>query len=126
MDNYNKIRLLIADDHDMVRFSLNLYFSTWEDIEVVGEAADGWEAVKQFQNLKPDVVLMDLIMPVMDGVTATKTIVQASPTARILVLTSGTDPDQWNAAKQAGAANCVLKTIQGDELAAAVRKTYYS
>lgn len=120
----HSIRLLIADDHDLVRFSLRVYFSTWEDIKVVGEAENGQLAVAQFQILKPDVVLMDLNMPVMDGVGATRAIVQQFPPALILILTSGMEPNQQIAAQQAGAVGCISKFVPGGDIVNAVRKVY--
>src|SRR4030042_191639 len=82
------IRVLITDDHDIVRKGLTVLLATERDIKVVGEAKDGLEAVEKAGSLKPDVVLMDLVMPQMDGIEATRRITGAHPKVRILVLTS--------------------------------------
>lgn len=112
----NVIRLLITDDHEGVRKSLRVVMSTYDDIEVIGEAANGQEAVILCKQIRPDLVLMDLVMPVMDGVTATKLIRQCCPETRVLVLTSGTDPDLITAALKAGAQGCLQKYISSDVL----------
>ena len=110
------MRLLIADDHAIVRSSLRVVISTYEDIAVIGEAANGQEAVALCAQMHPDLVLMDLIMPIMDGVTATRLIRQSCPDTRVLVLTSGTEPDLIADALQAGAQGCLQKCISSEVL----------
>jgi two-component system, NarL family, response regulator LiaR len=116
----NVIRLVIADDHDAVRHSLRMVMETYDDIEVVGEAANGKEAVDLCEQLRPDLVLMDLKMPVMDGVTATKLIRQRFPQTRVLVLTSGIDTDMISAALVAGAQGYLEKHVNIDVLTRAM------
>jgi NarL family two-component system response regulator LiaR len=116
----NVIRLLITDDHPGVRNSLRVVMSTYDDIEVIGEATNGQEAVALCEQIHPDLVLMDLVMPVMDGVTATKLIRQCCPETRVLVLTSGTDPDLISAALRAGAQGYLQKYVSSDVLTSAM------
>jgi len=116
----NVIRLLITDDHGGVRNSLRVVMSTYDDIEVIGEAANGQEAVALCEQIHPDLVLMDLVMPIMDGVTATKLIRQCCPETRVLVLTSGTDPDLITAALGAGAKGYLQKYVSSDVLTRAL------
>ncbi len=99
----DKICILIADDHLIVRKGIASLLSTEDDIDVVGEAADGAEAVAQAQALKPDVVLMDLVMPEMDGIEATRQITTRLPGTRVVVLTSFAADDKVFPAIQAGA-----------------------
>jgi len=119
-----KIRVLIADDHAVVRQGLRTFLQLQEDIEVVGEAADGAEAVRLAGELVPDVVVMDLVMPVKDGIEATREIKTLSPTTRVLVLTSFADDDKVLAAVKAGAAGYLLKDVQPAELGDAIRTIY--
>jgi two-component system, NarL family, response regulator LiaR len=114
------IRLVIADDHEAVRHSLHMVMDIYDDIEVIGEAANGKEAVDLCARLQPDLVLMDLLMPVMDGVTATKLIRERFPNIRVLVLTSGIDPDMISAAMVAGAHSYLEKHVNIDALAKAM------
>jgi DNA-binding NarL/FixJ family response regulator len=110
------IRLLLVDDNPMIRLSLSLYISTCDGIEVVGEGSDGFEAIALAEDLQPDVILMDLVMPNMDGVQATTYISHHFPHICVLVLTSGTDYSQIKAAQAAGAVGYLLKTVQGEEI----------
>jgi two-component system, NarL family, response regulator LiaR len=112
----NVIRLLITDDHAVVRDSLRVVMSTYDDIEVIGEAANGQEAVELCEQIHPDLVLMDLVMPIMDGVTATKLIRQCCPETRVLVLTSGTDPDLITDALSAGAKGYLQKYVSSEAI----------
>jgi NarL family two-component system response regulator LiaR len=116
------ISVLIADDHPFVRHGLRTYLDTLEDVEVVAEAADGREAAALAAELLPDVVLMDLVMPELDGVEATREIRAASPSTRVIVLTSFDDDEKVFPAIKAGAAGYLLKDVRPGELAAAVRK----
>lgn len=114
------IRLLIADDHVIVREGLRM-FLTEEDIEVVGEAANGVEAVALAAALKPDVVLMDLVMPELDGIQATQRIREVSPDTRILILTSFADDRNVHEAIRAGALGYLLKDVLKPELLRAIQ-----
>ncbi|MCK1998176.1 two component transcriptional regulator, LuxR family [Paenisporosarcina quisquiliarum] len=116
------IRVLIADDHHVVRRGLMFFLKTQKDMDIVGEATNGKEAVQLTANLKPDVILMDLVMPVMDGIEATKRIKATDPEIQILMLTSFSDRDHVIPALKAGAAGYQLKDIEPDDLADAIRK----
>jgi len=116
------ISVLIADDHPFVRHGLRTYLETLDDMEVVGEASDGMEAVELAGQVLPDVVLMDLVMPELDGVEATRQIREASPSTRVIVLTSFDADEQVFPAIKAGAAGYLLKDVRPAELAEAVRK----
>lgn len=116
------IRMILVDDHNMVRMGLKAYLSTLPDIQVVGEAGTGEEAVRLAAELSPDVVLMDLLMPGMDGVEATRQIKQISPHTQVIVLTSYHEDEHIFPAIRAGALSYVLKDIDPDELADAIRR----
>ena len=118
------IRVLIADDHAVVREGLRSFFELQEDMEVVGEAADGAEAVALAGELHPDVVLMDLVMPNLNGVEAMRQLREHSLTTRVIVLTSFLDEDQVLPAIRAGAAGYLLKNVEPQELARAVRAAH--
>lgn len=118
------IRVLIADDHGMVRKGLITYMRSQADIEVVGEARDGKEAVALCEQLKPDVVLMDLIMPELGGVAATRLIHKSWPGIRVVALTSFQEKELVQDALQAGAMSYLLKNITGDDLAEAIRAAH--
>ena len=113
------IRVLIADDHPVVRGGLTTFLQTVDGIEVVGEAADGAEAVRLAEELKPDIVLMDLAMPNVDGIEATR---QLAGVAKVIALTSFATDDKIFPAIRAGAAGYLLKESGPDELADAIRK----
>jgi DNA-binding NarL/FixJ family response regulator len=115
------IRILIADDHGVVREGLRTYLELQEGLEVVGEAGDGEEAVREAERLAPDVILMDLVMPKLDGVGAMRELRARLPRSRVIVLTSFADDDRLLPAVQAGAAGYLLKNVQPAELARAVR-----
>jgi two-component system, NarL family, response regulator LiaR len=114
------IRILIADDHSVVRQGLKMFLGLDPDLEVVGEAADGDEAVRKALELQPDVVLMDLLMPKMDGITATATIRRAQPDIEVIALTSVLEDASVVAAVRAGAIGYLLKDTQADELSSAI------
>ena len=118
------IKLLIVDDHEMVRLGLTSYFSILEDIDVIGEAENGAEGVQMGLTMKPDVILMDLVMDVMDGIEATKAILEEWPEAKILILTSFIDDEKVYPAMEAGASGYLLKTSSASEIAEAIRRTY--
>jgi DNA-binding NarL/FixJ family response regulator len=115
------IRVLIADDHAVVREGLRSFLSLQDEIEVVAEAADGEEAVEAARRLKPDIALVDLVMPGRGGVEAIRTIRTQSPHTRVIVLTSFTDEDKMLPAVRAGAAGYLLKDVQPQELVRAIR-----
>jgi two-component system, NarL family, response regulator LiaR len=115
------IRVLIVDDHAVVREGLRAFLELQDGLEVVGEAGDGEEAVAEATRLKPDVVLMDLVMPKLDGVGAMRQLRELVPTARVVVLTSFLEDERLLPAIQAGAAGYLLKNTEPAELARAVR-----
>lgn len=115
------IRILIADDHSVVRQGLRMFLALDPELDVVGEAADGAEAVRLAQELKPDVVLMDLLMPIMDGIAATTAIRRAVPDTEVLALTSVLEDASVTGAVRAGAIGYLLKDTQADELRRAIR-----
>jgi NarL family two-component system response regulator LiaR len=116
-----RIRVLLVDDHDMVRWGLAAFIATFDDLELAGEACNGAEAVQRYDELQPDVVLMDLKMPEMDGVAATARIHARFPLARVIALTSFRDEGLVQQALQAGALSYLLKNATAPELAGAIR-----
>jgi DNA-binding NarL/FixJ family response regulator len=118
------IRVLIADDHAVVREGLRAFLELQEGIEVVGEAADGQEAVDAAASLRPDVIVLDLVMPRLDGVSAMRILRESVPSARVLVLTSFLDDDKLLPALRAGAAGYLLKNARPQELVRAVRAAH--
>src|SRR4051794_25034451 len=115
---------MLADDHAVVREGLRTFLSLQDGIEVVGEAADGDQAIVEAERLKPDVVLMDLVMPRRDGVGAMRELRRRLPATRVIVLTSFAEDDRLLPAIQAGAAGYLLKSAQPAELARAVRAAH--
>ena len=118
----DKITVLLVDDHAVVRQGVRTFLETQADLSVVGEAGSGEEAVNLAGQHVPDVVLMDLIMPNMDGVEATRRVKQASPRSQIVVLTSYHEDEHIFPALKAGALSYILKDVSAEELADAVRK----
>lgn len=118
------ICILIVDDHTLVRDGLNALLAAESGMKVVGTAANGAEAVKLAQELQPDVILLDLVMPQMDGVQATKEIKKVWPQARILVLTSFAENHMVFSAIKAGAMGYMMKDTSSDDLIQAIRDTY--
>ena len=117
----DEIRVLIVDDHAMVRQGLRTFLTLSEGIEVVGEAANGLEAVEQVRQQQPHIVLMDLVMPEMDGIKATRRIRELSPETQVLALTSFIEDEKVFAAIQAGALGYLLKDVSPDHLVEAVK-----
>lgn len=115
------IRVLLVDDHGVVRRGLGALLATYDDIEVVGDAGSGAEGVALAQRLLPDVVLMDLVMPGMDGIAATRQVKQASPSTQVIVLTSYSEDERIFPAIKAGALSYLLKEVGPDELVRAIR-----
>ena len=121
MNDREPIKVIVIDDHDMVRRGLAAYFKTYPDITLIGEAGDGREGVEICLELDPDVVLMDLIMPRMGGVEATRKICEKRPDIQVIALTSFQDKSMVQEAIRAGAISYLLKNVDGDNLAAAIR-----
>ena len=119
-----KISVLIVDDHAIVRQGLRTYLELLDDIKVIGEAQNGVEAVAQARQHRPDVVLMDLVMPAMDGVEATRQVMTVSPTTKVLVLSSFADEERVFPAIKAGAAGYLLKDISPPDLADAIQAVH--
>lgn len=119
------IRVLLADDHQLVRTGLATMIAGFSDLELVGQAGNGAEAVLLCTQCHPDVVLMDLVMPEMDGVAAMQVIHRTYPEIRLIALTSFKDEDLVSAALQAGAISYLLKDASVDELMAAIRAAYH-
>jgi NarL family two-component system response regulator LiaR len=115
------IKILTADDHPLIRQGLRVIIEAQPDLELVGEASNGEQAVQQALTLHPDIVIMDLQMPVMDGLSATREIAQADPQAQVLVLTSFPDDDNVYTAIKAGAMGFLLKDSSADYLLDAIR-----
>lgn len=118
------IRLLIADDHAMVRRGLQVFLATQPDIEMVGEAANGEETLETAKHLNPDVVLMDLNMPILNGIDTTARLKKELPHIKVIVLTSFIDYDHVLPAIRAGARGYLLKDIEPEDLVAAIRRVY--
>ena len=118
----SKIKVLIADDHAIVRMGLAALISAESDIEVVGEAKNGVEAVRESLRLAPDVIIMDIMMPKKDGVSATLEIHEKLPTAKVLILTSVSASDSITRAIAAGAAGAILKNAENQSVIDAIRE----
>jgi NarL family two-component system response regulator LiaR len=125
MNITNKIRLLIVDDHRVVRAGLKMLISTEQGIEIVGEATDGVEAVELAESLRPDVVLLDLVMPRQDGITTIGELQKVDPEIKILVITSFAEDDKVFPAIKAGALGYLLKDFEPNALLQAIRDVYH-
>ena len=117
-----KIKILIADDHSIVRAGLSSILGFEDDITVVGEAANGRQAVERSKAVRPDVVIMDLMMPHMNGAEATAQIVAESPDTKVIILTTYGSADDIGRAIRAGAAGAIIKTVSNDELVSIIRR----
>jgi DNA-binding NarL/FixJ family response regulator len=124
LTNMGKIRVMICDDHTILREGIRLLLNSQPDIEVVEEAVDGREAVEKARAVKPDVILMDIAMPFLNGLEATKQIRRDNPNARVLVLTMYESDEYVSQMLEAGAAGYVLKKVAGSELVYALRAVY--
>ena len=124
MTESDHIRVMIVDDHAVVRSGLAAFFAVFSDLELVGEAENGDEAVVRCGLLKPDVILMDLIMPGTDGVTATSQIKAKYPAVKVIALTSYQEDDLIQGALRAGAIGYLMKNITARDLAAAIRSAH--
>ena len=118
------IRVMLVDDHAVVRSGLSTFLLTCDDMELVGEASSGEQALSLCPQTKPDVVLMDLVMPGMDGATATRKFRERCPEIQVIVLTSFKEQELVQGALQAGAIGYLLKDVSADELANAIRAAY--
>lgn len=118
----NAIRVMLIDDHEMVRLGLKSYLNLQPDVEVVAEAGDGEEGLTKALEVKPDVVVMDLVMPKMTGVEATLALLKEWPQAQIVILTSYLDNEKIYPVLEAGARGYMLKTSSADEILSAIRK----
>jgi len=119
-----RIRVLIVDDHAMVRRGMRDFLDLHPDLEVVGEAADGTEALEAAASLRPDVVVMDLVMPGVDGIAATSQLKTRHPSIEIVAITSFIEEERIAAAIEAGASGFLLKDAEADDLAGAIRSAY--
>lgn len=120
----NAIRVMLVDDHAVVRSGLITFLMTCDDMQLVGEAASGEEALKICSQANPDVVIMDLVMPGMDGATATRQLRERCPTIQVIALTSFKDQELVQSALKAGAIGYLLKDVSAQELANAIRAAY--
>lgn len=118
------IKVLFVDDHEMVRIGVSSYLSAQSDIEVIAEAENGKKGVELALSLRPDIILMDLVMVEMDGIEATKQIIEEWPEARVIIVTSYLDDEKVYPALEAGAKSYMLKTSKASEIANAIRATY--
>ena len=124
MTEPNPIRVMLVDDHAVVRSGLSAFLLAFDDLELVGEAGSGEEAVRLCDRLKPDVVLMDLVMPGMDGAQATRAIRERCPQIQVIALTSFKEKELVQGALEAGAIGYLLKNVTADELATAIRAAH--
>lgn len=120
----NKIRVLLADDHTVVREGLRLILESAEDIEVVGEVENGRQAVQMAKKLQPDVVVMDVVMPTLNGVEATRQVLREAPNSKVLVLSSYSDDDRVQQLIEVGATGYLVKQTAANDLLAAIREAY--
>jgi two-component system, NarL family, response regulator LiaR len=124
MGEKNKIKVMIVDDHPLVRHGIKTVFEAYDDILLVAEAENGREAIKMCDKYMPDVVLMDMIMPVLDGVEATEQIIKNWPDVKIIALTSFNDEDLIRKSLKAGAVSYILKNISGARLVKTIKDVY--
>ncbi|HEU5098891.1 MAG TPA: response regulator transcription factor, partial [Roseiflexaceae bacterium] len=124
MTELDRVRVMIVDDHAVVRSGLAAFLQAFDDLELAGEAASGQDAVRVYQDVHPDVVLMDLVMPDMDGAVATRAIRKQRPQTQVIALTSFRDEERVQAVLQAGAIGYLLKSVSADELATAIRAAH--
>jgi NarL family two-component system response regulator LiaR len=119
-----KIRVVIVDDHVLVRSGLEVVLGMFDDIELVGQAGDGEDAIRLCEELRPDVVLMDLVMPGTSGIEATRRVLATCPDTKVVALTSFTEEDLIGETLRAGAIGYLMKNVSADQLADAVRNAH--
>ena len=124
MNEQDRIRVMIVDDHTVVRSGLAAFLLTYDELELVGEAGNGEEAVRKCADLAPDVVLMDLMMPGMNGAEATRAIRQKCPDTQVIALTSFKEDELMQKTLQAGAIGYLFKNVSAEELVAAIRNAH--
>jgi NarL family two-component system response regulator LiaR len=124
MSQEETIRVMLVDDHAVVRSGLSAFLMVYDDLELAGEASNGLEAVRLCETVKPDVILMDLLMPEMDGASATRIIREKCPNVHIIALTSFKEDDMVRNALEAGAIGYLLKNVSATELANAIRAAH--
>jgi NarL family two-component system response regulator LiaR len=124
MNTPEKIRVMLVDDHNVVRSGLATFLRAYDDLELVGEAKNGSEALLICHQKKPDVILMDLVMPEMDGIAATRSILEDYPEIRIIAMTSFEEEELVQGVLSAGAMSYLLKNVTADELAKAIRDAF--
>lgn len=117
----SKLKILIAEDHQLLRIGLRLLMSEWKEVELIGEAATGYEAIELASTHHPDLVIMDLGMPLLDGIEACKAIRKENPQVKVIVLTSHSDSRDINAALSAGATGYCLKDVDSERLRTAIQ-----
>ena len=122
---HHPIRVMIVDDHLMVRDGLRLFLSKYDDLEVVAEADDGQQVLALCRETKPDVILMDMVMPVMDGPTTTDQVLEEHPDIKVVALTTFSDQEMVKRAIDSGAISYILKDVHADTLAQAIREAYH-
>jgi two-component system, NarL family, response regulator LiaR len=120
----NKIKVMIADDHPLVRYGIKTLFEACDDIILVAEAENGRQAIEMCEKYKPDIILMDMIMPVLDGAQATEQIINKRPNVKIIALTSFDDKDLIKKSIKAGAVSYILKNISGAKLVKTIKDVY--
>ena len=124
MNEHVPIKVMIVDDHPVVRSGLTAMFHAFADLQLIGEAASGYEALAKCQQTLPDVILMDMMMPGMDGIEVTRAILEQHPSVKIIILTSFAEEDMVQDALKAGATSYLLKNAPIDQLADAIRLAY--
>lgn len=118
------VRIMIVDDHKVVRSGIGAFLQVFDDFELVGEASNGQEAIEKCEKLKPDVILMDLVMPEMDGAQATRVIKKKYPGIQVIILTSYKEDNLVEEALKAGAIGYLLKNVSAEELSSAIKQAH--
>lgn len=124
MREKNKIKVMLVDDHPMVRHGIRTVFEAYDDIVLVAEAENGRQAIKMCEDYQPEIILMDMVMPIVDGVQATEFIINKWPDIKIIALTSFNDKDLIKKSLKAGAVSYILKTISGEKLVKMIKDVY--
>jgi len=124
MTEKNKIKVMVVDDHPLVRHGIKTVFEAYDDIEMVAEAENGKEALEICEKCKPDIVIMDMVMPILDGAEATVQLIKRFPDIKVIALTSFNDKDLIKKSLKAGAVNFILKNISGAKLVKVIKDVY--